>query len=331
MTKRTAVCAARGAVLAALLCWVPDSPAQQPYPEPYPAKSIRLIVPWPPGGVGDFLGRLLARKLTESWSQQVIVDNRPGGGTNIGSAIVAHAAPDGYTLLIASSTNATNMSLYKKMPYDTARDFAPITLVAMVPLIVVAHPSVPANDIRSLIALAKAKPGKLTYASAGSGTPPHIAAELFKATTDTDILHVPYKGAAPAVTDLIGGQVDIMFTNVSVTLPHIKSAKLKALAVAGAKRIAALPDLPTSAEYEFPGYEASGWWGVLAPAGTPKEVVAKLHGEIVRLLKLPDVVNRLVEQGTEPVGSTPDEFAAVIKSDIEKYAKLIQTTGIRAE
>lgn len=327
MITTTKLCLTSSAVLTTLLCLVPNALGQSPFP----TKPIRLVVPWPPGGVADFLGRVIAQKLGESWNQQVIVDNRPGGATNIGSELVARAAPDGHTLLMASSNNAVNMSLYKKMPYDTARDFSPITLVAMVPNILVAHPSVPASDVRSLIALAKAKPGRLTYASAGNGSPAHLAAELFKTMTGLDILNISYKGAGPAVTDLIGGHVDIMFTNVPATLSYIKSGRLKALAMAGAKRVSALPDLPTIAESGLPGYEASAWYGIVAPAKTPKQLIAKLHAELARLLKLPDVIERLLSQGTDPLGNTPSEFATVIRSDIEKYAKLIQTARIHIE
>lgn len=299
--------------------------------QPYPSKPIRMIVPWPAGGAADFLGRLIAQKLDESFGQQAIIDNRPGGGTNIGSELAAKSAPDGYTLLVASSNNAVNMSLYSKLSYHTVRDFTPVSMLALVPNILVAHPSIQASNVKELIALAKAAPGKLTYASAGNGSPAHLAAELFKTMAHADILNVSYKGAAPAVVDLIGGHVNIMFTNIPATLPHIKSGRLKAIAMAGIKRAPALPELPTIAESGLAGYEASAWYGIVAPAGTPQAIVVKLHSEIVRILKMPDVVARMLDQGTEPVGNTPPEFSAVIKADIAKYATLIKTAGIKIE
>ena len=298
---------------------------------PYPNKPIRMIVPWPAGGAADFLGRIIGRNLEKRIGQQIVIDNRPGGSTNIGSEMVARSTPDGYTLLMASSNNAVNMGLYGKLSYDAVRDFAPVTLVAQVPNILVANPAVRATNVKELIALAKSKPGDLTYASAGNGSPAHLAAELFKTMAQVDILNITYKGAAPAVIDVVGGQVNIMFTNIPTTLPHIKSGRLKALALAGSKRAPVLPDLPTIAESGLPGYEASAWYGVVAPAGTTQATIKRLHHEIVNVLKMPEVVERMNEQGTDPVGNAPVEFAALIKSDIAKYAKLIKSAGIKIE
>lgn len=297
----------------------------------YPAKPVRIIVPWPAGGVADFLGRAISQKLSDAWGSQVIVDNRPGGATNIGSEIVAKAQPDGYTLLMASSNNAVNMSLYKKLPYDTEKDFSPITLVATVPNILVTHPALPVKSVKELIALARAQPGQLMYASAGNGSPAHLAAELFKTMARVDLLNVSYKGAAPAVIDLMGGHVHLMFTNVPASLSQINAGKLKPLAMAGAKRSAALPGLPTIAESGLPGYEASAWYGLVGPAALPKEIVTKLHTDVSRIVRSAEVSDKLVQHGTEPIGNAPGEFASIIRSDIEKYTKLIKTAGIKIE
>lgn len=302
------------------------------YPQQgYPAKPVHIVVPWTPGGAADFLARTLGQKLSEAWGMQVVVENRPGAGTNIGSDFVAKSAPDGYTLLLASSNNAVNMNLYAKLPYDITRDLLPITIVAGGSNILVAHPSVPANGVRGLIALAKARPGQITYATPGNGSPAHVAAEQFKTAAGVDMLNVPYKGQGPAMTGMISGEVQVMFTNIPAALSQIKSGRLKALGFAGAKRSPTLPDLPTIAESGLPGYEAGFWFGLMAPAGTPKEIVSRLNADVLKILKQPDVAARFANQGTEPVGDSPEEFAAILKSDVDRYAKLIASIGLKLE
>jgi len=315
-------------VVAALLSLVTGSLAFSQ--EKYPTKPVKIVVPWPPAGVADFLGRIVSEKLTQALGEPFVVENRPGGATNIGSELVAKAAPDGYMLLIASSNNAVNMSLFRKPTYDTTKDFDPVSLIALVPNILVVHPGFPANNVPELIRHAKANPGKVTYASAGSGSPAHLAAEQFKRLAQVNLLHVPYKGAAPAVNDLIGGHVQVMFTNIPASIGPIKGGKLRALGLGGKSRSPALPDVPTIAE-SVPGYEAVAWYGLVAPARTPTAILDKLHDEIVRALKSPETLQRLVQQGTEPVLSTRAEFAAQIKSDVAAYRSLIQASGIQPE
>jgi tripartite-type tricarboxylate transporter receptor subunit TctC len=299
----------------------------------YPGRSIRFVVPLPPGGFTDLLARAIGQKLTESWGQTVVVDNRGGGGTTIGTEIVAHAPPDGYTILLVPPDLAINPSLYRdrKLPYDAVKSFAPVTLAAWSPIILVAHPSVPAKSVKELIALAKSKPGQLNYASGGIGTGAHVSTELFKSMTGTDMVHVPYKGVGPAVTGLLAGQVQIMFGQLPITLPHVKAGKLRALAIASAKRSPAISDLPTVAEAGVPGFEANPWFGVAAPAGTPKEIITKLNTEIVKILNMPEIQQRLTALGAEPVGSTPEEFAAHIKAEIVKWGQVVEKSGARAD
>jgi tripartite-type tricarboxylate transporter receptor subunit TctC len=298
----------------------------------YPTKPIRLVVPFAAAGTTDFLARAIAQKLGHNLGTTVIVDNRPGAGGNIGSDIVAKSDPDGYTLLLGTvGTHAINASLYKKMPYDTVKDFAPITLVASVPNIVVVNPSVPVKSIKELLALAKSKPGQLSFASSGNGSSIHLSGELFKSMAGVDMLHVPYKGSGPAVADLVGGQVNLMFDNMPSSLPHVKSGRLRAIAVTSAKRSPAAPDLPTIAESGVPGYEAVAWFGVLAPAGTPPAIVKKLNAEIIKVLKSPDVAERLSSQGAEPVSNTPEQFSAYIKSEMAKWAKVIKASGAQVD
>src|SRR4030095_5020494 len=264
----------------------------------YPTKPIRLVVPFPPGGATDILARDVAQKLSDAWGQSFVVDNRPGAGGNIGSELVAKAAPDGYTLEMGTvGTHAINASLYAKMPYDHVKDFVPVILVAGVPNVLVVNPSVPVNSVAELIAYAKANPGKLNFASSGNGTSIHLSGELFKVMAGVQITHVPYKGSAPALQDLLGGQVQLMFDNLPPSLPQIKAGKLKALAVTSTTRAAALPDVPTMAESGLPGFEASSWFGVLAPAGTPPAIVAKLNAEIGKWLASPEAKEKLAKQG----------------------------------
>jgi tripartite-type tricarboxylate transporter receptor subunit TctC len=297
----------------------------------YPSKPIRWIVPFPPGGSTDILARVVGQKLTESWGQQVIVENRGGAGGTLGAAEAARSPADGYTLLMGAIHHTIATSVYPKLPYDFQKDFAPITVVAIVPNVLVVNPSVPAKSTKELIAYAKANPGKLTYGSAGMGTAHHLIGELFNLRAGTEIVHVPYKGSAPAVADLIGGQVSMMYDTVASCLPHVKSGKLRPLAVATAKRSSALPDVPTIAESALPGFEVTTWFGALAPAKTPPEIVAKLNAEMVKILAMPDVRKRLLEAGAEPVGNTPGEMAAQIKRETEEFAKIVKQAKITAE
>ena len=299
--------------------------------EKYPIRPIRLIVPYVPGGGTDFVGRTIAQKLAEAWGSAVVVENRPGGGTNIGSEIVARAAPDGYTLLVGGVPNTANMALFQKPPYDVVKDFAPVILLDTAPNILAVHPSVPAKSVKELIGLAKSRAGALTYASAGIGSSNHLSGELFRIMAGVDIVHVPYKGGGAAVTDLLAGQVSMYFGTTPSTLPFVHSGKLRGLGVTTAKRTRAAPDLPTMAEAGLPGFEQSAWHGLLAPAGTPDAIINKLHYEVARLLRLPDVVERFGVQGIDVIGSTPAELAAFIKQDVTKYAKLVKTAGIRID
>jgi len=297
----------------------------------YPTRPIKIIVPWPAGGVADFLARIAADGLSQKLGEPVIVEDRPGAGTNIGSELVARASPDGYALLLASSNNAVNMTLYGKVPYDTAKDFSPISLLAIVPNILVVNPGVPVHSVKELVDHAKASPNKVTYASAGNGSPAHLAAEQFKQLAHVEMLHVPYKGAPPAVTDLIGGHVDVMFTNIPASLGSIKAGQLRAIAIGSKTRSSALPELPTIAESGVANYEAVAWYGRVAPAGAPREIIEKLQRVLVETMKSPNIMQRLVQEGTEPVISSPDELADRIRADIVTYRNLIKTTGIRIE
>lgn len=300
--------------------------------EVYPSKPIRIVAPFPPGGPADILSRIIGHKLSQSWGQQVIVDNRPGAGGNIGADLVAKAAPDGYTLLLGFvGTHAINASLYAKMPYDNVKDFEPVSQIAAVTIVLVVHPSVPALSIKELIALAKSKPGQLTFGSPGNGTPQHLAGQLFNTMADVDMLHVPYKGAVPALTDLLGGQVSMIFSSMPPALPLVKTGKIRALGVTSATRSPAAPAIPTITESGLPGYEVNNWYGILAPRGTPKEIVSKLNAEIVKILNMPDVKESLAVQGAEPVSGTPEQFAAYIKEETEKWAKIVKYSGARLD
>ena len=300
--------------------------------EVYPSKPIRIVAPFPPGGPADILSRIIGHKLSQSWGQQVIVDNRPGAGGNIGADLVAKAAPDGYTLLLGFvGTHAINASLYAKMPYDNVKDFEPVSQIAAVTIVLVVHPSVPALSIKELIALAKSKPGQLTFGSPGNGTPQHLAGQLFNTMAGVEMLHVPYKGAVPALTDLIGGQVSMIFSSMPPALPLVKTGKIRALGVTSATRSPAAPAIPTITESGLPGYEVNNWYGILAPRGTPKEIVSKLNAEIVKILNMPDVKESLAVQGAEPVSGTPEQFAAYIKEETEKWAKIVKYSGARLD
>ncbi len=299
---------------------------------PYPSKPIRIVVPFPAGGTTDILARAVALKLTETGGQPVVVDNRPGAGGNIGAELVAKSAPDGYTLLMGTvGTHAINPVLYAKIPYDPQRDFAPVILVAGVPNVLVVNPALPVNSVQELIAYGKANPGKLNFASSGSGTSIHLSGELFKSMSGVPMTHVPYKGSAPALTDLLGGQVQLMFDNLPSALPHIKAGKLRALAVTGAQRAPALPDVPTVAEAGLPGFEASSWFGLLAPAGTPKDIIARLHAEVAKWLATPEARNRLAAQGANAVGNSPEEFAQFIATETVKWRRVVKESGAKIE
>ena len=298
----------------------------------YPVKPLRFIAPNLPGGPTDILARLLGQKLSEALKQPVIVENRAGAGGNIGTEVAAKAPPDGYTLVTGNNaTFGANVSLYKHMGFDPVRDFAPVVLVATQPNILVVHPSLPARSVKALIALAKARPGELNYAGSGMGAAAHLAAELFKTMANVDIVHVPYKSAAPALTDVITGQNHLMFATALSVQGHIKSERVRALAVTTAQRSRLMPELPTIAEVGVPGFEATTWHGVLVPVGTPAPIVNRLNAEINRALQMPDVRERLMALGGEIVGSTPREFADHIKREIPKWAKVIKAAGLKME
>jgi tripartite-type tricarboxylate transporter receptor subunit TctC len=297
----------------------------------YPAKTITLVVPFPPGGTTDVLARSIGQKLSESWGQSVIVDNRPGAGATIGASQVAKAPADGYTLLMGAVHHTIATSIYSKLPYDFQKDLAPVTIVAMVPNILCVNPGVPAKSVRELVAYGKSNPGKLSYGSNGQGTAQHLIGVQFSALTSVDMLHIPYKGSGPLTSDLIAGQVSMSFDTITPVLPQIKAGKLRPLAVTTAARSPALPDVPTLAESGLAGFDQGTWFGVLAPAATPKEIVGKLNAEIVRILKLPDIQKRFAEIGAQPVGNTPAEMAATIKSDTDKYAVLVKKANVKID
>ncbi|MEJ7670844.1 MAG: tripartite tricarboxylate transporter substrate binding protein [Casimicrobiaceae bacterium] len=298
----------------------------------YPTKPIRIVVPFPAGGTTDILARAVAQRLSETLGQPAVVDNRPGAGGNIGAELVAKAPADGHTLLMGTvGTHAINASLYSKMPYDHVRDFAPIILVAGVPNVLVVHPSVPVGSVKELIAYAKANPGKLNFASSGSGTSIHLAGELFKTMAGVQMAHVPYKGSAPAVTDLLGGQVQLMFDNLPSALPHIKAGKLKALAVTSATRAAALPDVPTIAESGLAGFDATSWFGLLAPAGTPQPIIARLNNEVAKWLASTEAKEKMAGLGANTAGHSTDEFVRHIAAETSKWAKVVTESGAKVD
>ncbi|HWI14435.1 MAG TPA: tripartite tricarboxylate transporter substrate binding protein [Burkholderiales bacterium] len=298
----------------------------------YPTRPIRMIVPSAPGSGPDIMARAIGQKLTEAYGQQVVIDDKPGAGGIIGSEAAAKSAPDGYTLIMANAgSHAVNASLYSRLPYDPVRDFAPITLVSSAPNILIVHPSLPVKSVKDLIALAKSKPGQLAFGSGGNGSTAHLSGEMFKTMAGIDIVHVPFKGSPSAVLAVISGQIAMAMPNIPPALPHVKTGKLKALAVTTAKRSAAVPELPTVAESGLPGYEATAWFGVLAPAGTPRDIIDKLNGVIVKSLRAPDMQQRLLADGAEAVGSTPDQFAALIRRDIAKWAVVVKSSGARAD
>ena len=298
----------------------------------YPTKPIRLVVPFPPGGSLDVVARAIGQKLTEAWGQPVVIDNRPGAGGNIGADLVAKSAPDGYTILEgALSTHAVNVSLYGKMPYDPIKDFAPITLVATTPNVLVLNPTLPVNSVPELVAYAKAHPGTLSFGSGSNGSAGHLAGELFKTEARVDIVHIPYKGGAPALQALLAGDTQLMFDNLANSTPQLKAGRLKALAVTTARRSALAPELPTLAETGLPGFDIYTWWGFMAPAGTPKEIIAKWNAEVTRILATPEMKVFFAQQGAEPAPTTPEQFAALIRSEIPKYAKIVKDSGAKVD
>ena len=297
----------------------------------YPTKPVRMIAASSPGSAVDIVARIVAQKLGEQLGQQVVVDNRAGAGGNLGAELAAKAAPDGYTLFMGTPAHAINTGLYRKLNYDLIRDFSPVTQVTSGQYVVVVHPSLPAKSIRELIALARGKPGQLNYASAGSGNATHLAGELFASATRIKLVHVPYKGSGPAVTDLVGGQVQLMFANLVAALPQVKTGRIRALAVTGQTRAAAAPELPTVIEAGVPGYVVTSWFGVLVPAATPRELIMKLNAELARTMSAPDVRDRLAADGAEPTTGTPEQFGAFLRAEITQWTKVVKDAGIVAE
>lgn len=297
----------------------------------YPSKPIRFISPFAPGGGNDIISRAVAQKLAENVKQQVIVDNRPGANGIIGTEMAARSAPDGYTVVLIPSGHAVNASLHRKLPYDSIKDFTPITLVGSSPLILAVHPSLPVKSVKELAALAKARPGQLTYGSAGIGSSGHLGGALFEVLTGAKMVHVPYKGMSLAITDVISGQVSLVFGTSASVMQHARSGRMRALATTGAQRATALPDLPTVAEAGVPGYEAGLWYGFVGPARIPPDIVRRLNGELVAVLKTPEVRERLASQGVEATPTTPEEFGRLLVSDLERWAKVVQRAGIRLE
>ena len=302
------------------------------YAQGYPNKPLHLIVPFAAGGTGDVLGRLLASTMSEGPGQPVVVEFKPGAGTTLGTDFVAKSPPDGYTILLsASTTMSINASLYGKLPYDTLKDLAPVSLLASIPNMLVANLALPGNTVQELIALAKASPGKLNYASPGSGTTPHLAGELFKTAAGINMVHVPYKGAGPAIIDVLGGHVPMLFDNIPSVQPQVNSGKMKAIAVTSAKRSPAMPNVPTFAESGLAGFEANSWWAILAPAGTPKEVITRLNAEVVKALNDAGIRERFLGLGADPAPSTPEECGAHIRGEVAKWAVIVKASGARVE
>jgi len=328
MTRSRFLVAVASAVVGIALAF----PALSQAPAAYPNRPVKLVVPFPPGGPLDIVGRAIAQKLSEAWGQAVVVDNRPGAGGNIGADIVAKSPPDGYTILMgALSTHAVNPSLYAKMPYDAVADFAPITLVAVTPNVLVVNASLPVDSAKEFIAYAKANSGKLAFGSGSNGSAGHLAGELFKVDTGADITHVPYKGGAPATQALLAGDTQFMFDNLANAMPQVKAGKFKALAVTTAQRSKLAPELPTMAEAGLPGFDISTWFGLFAPAGTPKDLIAKWNGEVAKILTSPEMREKLIAQGAEPAPTTPGEFAAFVKNEITKYAKIVKASGAKVD
>lgn len=316
-------------VVTFLLMLLPISPAAA---QPWPSKAIRFVVPFPPGGGNDILGRFVGDRLSQSLGQPIVIENKPGAGGNIGAEQVVRSSPDGYTFLVASHAGLVfNPHLYSKMPFDTTKDLAPVGLMGALPVVVVVHPEVPANNVLELIALAKSKPQGLSYGSAGVGTPHHLGAELFKSMTGTSIVHVPYKGGAPAAADLLAGRVQIMFAPVNNVIQQANAGRLRIIAAATDKRISALPSLPTVAESGLPGYQVENWIGLAAPAGTPRNIVSVMNAELAKVMTQPDTREKLAAHGIEPLTATPERMAEMIRADFERWGKVIREAGIKAD
>ena len=302
------------------------------FAQSYPAKPVRIIVPVATGGIADYYARVIGAKLLESWGQAAVVENRAGGGGNIGADVVAKAAPDGYTLVMGFvGSHAVNQFLFAKMPYDTARDFAPVAMVIEAEGILAVHPSLPVNSVKELIALARAKPGSLSYASGGVGTASHLAGELFKSMTKTFLVHIPYRGNAPAIADLIGGQTQLTFATLPTAIAHVRAGKLKGIAVIGRTRSAAAPQLPTIAESGVPGFAVNNWIGLFAPAGTPPEIVRKLNTEVMRIMQLPEITRRMEVEGERHTPNTPEQFGQFVRDEALKWGKVVKEAGLKAE
>ena len=300
------------------------------FAQAYPQKTIRFVVPFPPGGATDALARILGERMSDAWKQPVLIDNRAGAGGNIAAELVAKSPADGYTIIVVGMSHAANLALYSRLAYHPVRDFAPVTQAVAMNMFLVVHPSLPVRSVKELIALARAKPGALNYASGGSGSTPHMAMELFKSLAKIDLVHVPYKGTQ-SVIGIMRGEAALLFENLISVGAHVQSGKLRALAVGATKRSGAMPELPTVAEAGVPGYEMAAWFGVLAPAGTPRPVVTTLHREMANTLKQPEVRERFAKLGAEPVGSTPEDFDALIKSEIAKWGKVVKEAGLKAD
>jgi len=326
MHRRAAAC-----LLAGILSLAGMGFADRGLAQGYPSRAVKLIVGFPPGGAVDVVGRIFANKLSAMWDQPVLVENRPGAAGNIGSELAAKSAPDGYTIIIVASSHVTNGALYRNLAYHPIRDFTPISQVTYYSLVLVAHPSVAAITLKELIAFAKINPGKLSFNSAGSGTPTHLTAELFRIAAGIDFVHVPYKGSAAATTDLIGGQVQLAFSNPIVALPQVKAGRLRALVTTGAKRSPIFADIPTLAESGYPGLEAGTWHAFLGPAGLPRDIVSKIAADLVAVLQMADVRERLTATGVEPIGTTPEQLAAIMRSDLEKWTGVIRAANLKPD
>ncbi len=317
-----------GAVLTLLAALFPGAALAQTYP----TKPVRIVVPVATGGIADYYARVIGAKLLDAWGQPVLVENRAGGGGNIGADVVAKAAPDGYTLVMGFvGSHAVNQFLFAKMPYDTMRDFAPVAMVIEAEGILAVHPSLPVNSVQELIALVRAKPGSLSYASGGVGTASHLAGELFKSMTKTFMVHIPYRGNAPALADLIGGQTQLTFATLPTAIPHVRAGKLKGIAVIGSTRSAAAPQLPTIAESGVPGFAVNNWIGLFAPAGTPPEIVRRLNAEVMRIMQLPEIARRMEVEGERHTPNTPEQFAQFVRGETVKWGKVVKEAGLKAE
>jgi tripartite-type tricarboxylate transporter receptor subunit TctC len=301
------------------------------FAQPYPARPVRVIVTFPPGAGSDISTRLVTAKLSEKFGRPFVIDNRAGAAGNIGVELAAHAAPDGYTLLAVTASAAISQSAYAKVPFDLARDFSPIALIASAPFILAVHPAIPAKSLQELIALAKSKPGQLSYATPGTGSSPHLAGELLKMEVGIDILHVPYKGTVPAVADVMGGNVSMALANTLVALPHVKAGRLRGIAITSARRSTLVPELPTIAESAVRGFEAGTWYGLLAPAGAPREIVSRLNRAVVQIVQLPDVREKLAAQGAEPLAGSPEQAGEFVRREISRWAKVVKAANIRLD